>query len=154
MPKTKDEVLCFVKCQNKVLLINRNKAPFMGMWNAIGGHVEEGEEPIDASIRETKEEGEIIATNATLFSVFTWNYDDSVGYAYLIELPACFDLSEYPKRIDEGLVEFKDIDWILDDRNYGVVPDLRIFLKDIKEGNKQNYHLVYENEKLKEVIKK
>ena len=101
--KTKDEVLCFVKCNNKILLINRNKYPFMGMWNAIGGHVEVGESTIDAALRETKEESGIIVTNATLISKFTWNYDDSIGYAYLVELDDSFDLSGYPKKINEGI---------------------------------------------------
>lgn len=152
--KTKDEVLCFVKCNNKILLINRNKYPFMGMWNAIGGHVEVGESTIDAALRETKEESGIVVTNATLISKFTWNYDDSIGYAYLVELDDSFDLSSYPKKINEGIVDFKDIDWIIDEKNYGIVPDLRIFLNDIKKGLKNDYHLVYNNDKLVEVIKK
>ena len=37
--------LCFVKKGNKILMINRNKPPFMGMWNAVGGHIEKGETP-------------------------------------------------------------------------------------------------------------
>ena len=51
--------LCFVKKDNKILMINRNKSPFMGMWNALGGHLEKGETPIQCAIREVYEEGKI-----------------------------------------------------------------------------------------------
>ena len=32
--------LCFVRNGEKILMINRVKPPFMGMWNAVGGHPE------------------------------------------------------------------------------------------------------------------
>lgn len=152
--KNKKEALCFLLSNNKILLINRNKKPFMGMWNAIGGHIEEGEDELLGAIREIKEEAGLNVKSLELFSIFTWNYDDSVGYAYLVDLGKEFDLSSYPKAINEGILDFKDIDWILDPNNYGVIPDLRIFIKDIKDGNKNNYHLVYNDNKLIEVIKK
>ena len=149
--QTKDEVLCFVKWQDKILLINRNKYPFMGMWNAVGGHVEEGEAPSDAAIREIYEEANIKVSNVELISIFTWNYDDSVGYAYLAELDI-LDATKYPIKFSEGIVDIKDIDWIISDKNYGVVPDLKIFIKDIKNNLKNNYHLVYKDDKLVDVI--
>ena len=48
--------LCFVKKEDKILMINRNKPPFMGMWNALGGHLEEGEELSECVKRELLEE--------------------------------------------------------------------------------------------------
>ena len=57
-------------------------------------------------------------------------------------------------KINEGIIDFKDIDWILNTKNYGVIEDLRVFLNDIKNGSANNYHLVYDNSKLLEVIKK
>lgn len=146
--------LCFVKKDNKILMINRNKYPFMGMWNGVGGHVEEGEDPLAGAIREIKEEGNIIVNDATLISISTWNYDDDLIYVYVSTLDESFDLSKYPQRIDEGIIDFKDIDWVLDPNNYGIVPDLRLFIKDVKEGRKQNYHLVYDEDKLVDIIKK
>ena len=146
--------LCFVLKDNKILMINRNKYPFMGLWNGVGGHVEEGEEARDGAIREIKEEGNIDVDNASLISVSTWNYDDDLIYVYVSNLASDFDDSIYPLKINEGIIDFKDIDWVLDENNYGIVPDLRIFIKDIKENKRQNYHLVYDNDKLIEVIKK
>ena len=51
-------------------------------------------------------------------------------------------------------IDFKEIDWVLNLKNYGVIEDLRVFLDDIKHDRTQNYHLVYDNSKLMEVIKK
>ena len=146
--------LCFVKVDNKILMINRNKYPFMGMWNAVGGHVEEGEDVLAGAIREIKEEGNIEVNDVKLISISTWNYDDDLIYVYVSNLPSSFDISKYPIKISEGIIDFKDIDWVLDEKNFGIVPDLRIFISDIKHNIKQNYHLVYDNDKLIEVIKK
>ena len=147
--------LCFVKKGNKILMINRNKPPFMGMWNAVGGHIENGETPEQCAVREIYEESGIKVSSAKVISVFTWNYDDEIGYATLSELQDDIDSSfSFPLSTAEGIVDFKDIDWVLNEKNYGVIEDLRVFLSDIKNGVRQNYHLIYENSRLKEVIKK
>lgn len=136
-------------------MINRNKPPFMGMWNAVGGHIEKGETPEQCAVREIYEESGIKVSSAKVISVFTWNYDDEIGYATLSELQDGEDSSpSFPLSTAEGIVEFKDIDWVLNEKNYGVIEDLRVFLSDIKKGVKQNYHLIYENSELKEIIKK
>ena len=147
--------LCFVKKGNKILMINRNKPPFMGMWNAVGGHIEKGETPEQCAVREIYEESGIKVSSAKVISVFTWNYDDEIGYATLSELQDDIDSSfSFPLSTAEGIVDFKDIDWVLNEKNYGVIEDLRVFLSNIKNGVRQNYHLIYENSELKEVIKK
>lgn len=146
--------LCFVKKDNKILMINRNKPPFMGMWNALGGHKEENETALECAIREIKEESNVIVDNAKLISISTWNYDDDEIYVYVSTLPDDFDLSAYPLKIDEGIIDFKEIDWVLNLKNFGVIEDLRVFLNDIKEDQCNNYHLVYNDSKLVEYIKK
>ena len=146
--------LCFVKKDNKILMINRNKPPFMGMWNALGGHKEENETALQCAVREIYEEGNIKVDNARLISISTWNYDDDEIYVYVSELDDDFDISVYPVKINEGIIDFKEIDWVLNLKNYGVIEDLRVFLDDIKNNRTQNYHLVYDNSKLLEVIKK
>ena len=146
--------LCFVKKDNLILLINRNKSPFMGMWNALGGHKEENETAKQCAVREIFEESNIKVNDAKLISVSTWNYDDDEIYVYVSEVDKDFDISKYPLKIDEGIIDFKEIDWILNPKNYGVIEDLRVFLDDIKHDRAQNYHLVYDNSKLMQVIKK
>ena len=146
--------LCFVKKDNKILMINRNKPPFMGMWNALGGHLEDNETPKECAIREIYEESNVKVDNAELISISTWNYDYDEIYVYVSNLSDDFDISSYPIKINEGIIDFKDIDWIIHEKNYGVIADLRVFLKDIKENQKNNYHLVYDESKLVEYIKK
>ena len=151
----KEAVMCFVIKDEKVLMINRSKSPFMGLWNAVGGKVEENESPIKACIREVKEESGIDIKNPKLLSTFTWNYDKQISYAFVVNLSKSFDIKKYDYKTSEGVVAFKDFDWILDKRNYGVIEDLRIFISDIKEKRKRDYHLVYKGSHLKKVkIKK
>lgn len=40
----------------KVLSIKRGHEPFVGMWANPGGNIDEGEDPIDAAVRELEEE--------------------------------------------------------------------------------------------------
>jgi 8-oxo-dGTP diphosphatase len=126
----------------------------MGMWNALGGHLEDNETPKECAIREIYEESNVKVDNAELISISTWNYDDDEIYVYVSNLSDDFDISSYPIKINEGIIDFKDIDWIIHEKNYGVIADLRVFLKDIKENQKNNYHLVYDESKLVEYIKK
>ena len=140
--------LCFVKKEDTILMINRNKPPFMGMWNALGGHLEEGETPTQCAIREIYEESNVIVDNAKLISISTWNYDDDEIYVYVSTLPSDFDTEAYPIKINEGIIDFKDIDWIIHEKNFGIIADLRVFLKDIKENKSNNYHLIYDDAKL------
>ena len=151
----KKAVLCFVISGEEVLMINRNKPPFMGLWNAVGGKVKDGEDIFTASKREIFEESGISVNHAELLSSFTWNYDDEQGYATITRLlENDFNRKDFPKLTEEGIVDFKPIDWVLNAKNYGVIEDLRVFIGDIKNGRKRDYHLVYDGKNLIEVIVK
>jgi hypothetical protein len=53
-----------------VLLIRKNGGPFPGKFNGLGGHIEEGEHPQQAMIRELAEEGsKMFNTKADIVSV-------------------------------------------------------------------------------------
>lgn len=140
--------LCFVLFKDELLMINRVKPPFMGRWNAVGGHLNDGETIEACAIREIKEESGISVDKVKQISEFTWNYDDEIGYAYLATLPDDFDISAFPKKTEEGIVDFCDIDWVLDKRNDGVIDDLRVFLSDISVGEYKDYHLIYDGNSL------
>lgn len=51
--------LCFVFCGQDVLLIQRQREPDAGYWNAIGGKINRGEGPLEAAQRELQEEAGI-----------------------------------------------------------------------------------------------
>ncbi|HJM66842.1 MAG TPA: NUDIX hydrolase [Candidatus Thalassarchaeaceae archaeon] len=54
---------------NEVLLIRRGNNPWKGSWAFPGGFVELGENPLDAVLRELKEETGVIGTNPEILSV-------------------------------------------------------------------------------------
>ena len=135
----------------KIALVYREKK---NDYSFPKGHLEEGETPSQCAIREIYEESNVIVDNAKLISISTWNYDDDEIYVYVSTLPDDFDLSAYPLKIDEGIIDFKEIDWVFNLKNFGVIEDLRVFLNDIKEDQCNNYHLVYNDSKLVEYIKK
>ena len=146
--------LCFVRNGEKILMINRVKPPFMGMWNAVGGHLADGETPEQCAVREIKEESGITVDSVSLFSEFTWNYDDETGYALIADLPDDFDDSAFPLKTDEGIVDFMPVDWVINPKNDGVIEDLRVFIADIKNSDYKDYHLIYDGKRLKDVIVK
>jgi 8-oxo-dGTP diphosphatase len=51
--------LCFVFCGQDVLLVHRQHEPDAGYWNAIGGKIDRGEDPLEAAQRELAEEAGI-----------------------------------------------------------------------------------------------
>lgn len=57
--------ICFIRKSDKILLLNRNKKPNMGMWNGVGGKIEENETPYEGIIRETFEETGIELSSVT-----------------------------------------------------------------------------------------
>ncbi len=45
---------------NQVLLLEKSKPAFLaGQWIGVGGHIEEGETPFEAMVREAKEEADL-----------------------------------------------------------------------------------------------
>ena len=66
--------LGFIRCKenNKVLLLNRNKAPWMGLYNGIGGKLESGETPLESMIREGNEETGLNLLNFKSRGIMRW----------------------------------------------------------------------------------
>ena len=48
--------VCFIRKNNKVLLLRRNREPSKNKWTGVGGKAEFQEEPLETCIREAKEE--------------------------------------------------------------------------------------------------
>ncbi|MBO4594104.1 MAG: NUDIX domain-containing protein [Clostridia bacterium] len=148
----REAVMCFVFIDGKLLMINRNRPPFMGMWNVVGGKVERGETPEQACVREVFEESGIKIVSPERVSRFTWNYDDEIGYAFTVRVEKP-DLI-FPVGTEEGIVDLKPIPWVLSEKNYGVIADLRVFLKDIEKNEKHDYHLIYDGATLTDYVVK
>lgn len=116
--------LCIIKRNNELLLLNRNSTPAKGLWNGTGGKIEGDETPLECVIREVKEETSIDIKNFQIIykGQVTWTVDniDTGGFhIYLVEVPSDFSYST-PINTKEGILDWKSIDWILSEDNFGL----------------------------------
>lgn len=122
--------ICFIVQQDKVLLLNREKPSWMGSWNGVGGSLEDGETPEDCVLREVMEETAIKLEDVKFKGVVTWtvNGKPSGGmYAFISEIDESFEY-DTPRRVDEGILDWKRVDWILHPKNTGIAHNLPYFL--------------------------
>ncbi len=73
--------------KNHVLLILRDDSPdipYPNMWDIPGGHIEDGETPIECIIREMKEEIGTDINSCSLFKVY--NFMDRTEYVFSIRM--------------------------------------------------------------------
>ncbi|NGY69952.1 NUDIX domain-containing protein [Bacillus megaterium] len=59
-------------------MLNREKAPIMGLWNGVGGKIENGESPEEAAIREVWEETGIQLDSFVSQGVITWETPEGI----------------------------------------------------------------------------
>ena len=125
----------------------------MGQWNAVGGHQLENETILECAKREVLEETNIKIENIELIATFTWNYDDGLGFIFIAELDHAVDVNRYPLKTEEGILEFKDIEWINHPKNTGIIDDIKLFLVDIYQNQIRDihYHLTYDRNRLIDV---
>jgi 8-oxo-dGTP diphosphatase len=150
--------LGFIKRNDEILLINREKNPWKGCWNGLGGKIEQHETPKESMIREIEEETGIQLDPLTVIykGYLTWNVFDANGeglYIFLIELGPSFTLAT-PHKLGEGILDWKKIDWINDFENYGVADNIPYFLPFVLNDHKlYHYHCTFEGRELKSVTK-
>ena len=83
--------LVFIKCEDEILLINREKPSWMGRWNGIGGRIEDGETPDECAKRELFEETGMVVDDLQCLAKVGWiisdDYETLGGmYCYLGKL--------------------------------------------------------------------
>ena len=107
-------ILLFSKDTEKLLLVKRNKKPYPNMWNGIGGKIEVGETPIEAAIRECKEETGLTMINPKL--LVTYVYPKSNPMNSNTHLSVIYDFIDIEEVEDnyEGHYEWKDVEFALD----------------------------------------
>ncbi len=74
----KEEILLYLRD-------NKPEIPFPDYWDLIGGHVEEGETPEDALVREVKEELDIDLKEYSFFKIYeclTGDAYENIKYIY------------------------------------------------------------------------
>jgi len=74
----------FPLCGDRVLLLRHAEGGdrFRGLWNGVGGHVEAGEDPHSAALRELREEAGVVPESARLRAVV--HETGLLGHAYVL----------------------------------------------------------------------
>src|SRR5690606_23787766 len=68
-PSQRPSTLCYLVVDGRLLMLRRRKEPFSGHWTAPGGKIEPGETPLEAVVREMKEETGLSVSGLTLRAV-------------------------------------------------------------------------------------
>lgn len=138
-------VLVLLRYKDKYLLLNRNKPSWMGCWNGVGGKIEGDETPVQAAIRETKEETGLSVHIPNNYIRVLWKVldeENSLGgmYCFLADLDSIFDT---PIKSSEGILDFKDYDWIMNKANSGIAKNVPTILNALVNNIKKDYITIY-----------
>ena len=99
--------LLFVFQQDKMLLIQKKRGLGAGKINAPGGKLEEGESPLDAALREIKEEVGIRVEEATYAGEHRFQFTD--GYAMHVYVYRSDSYDGEPVETEEAIPFWCDI---------------------------------------------
>ena len=68
-------ILVYNKEEEKILMCKREKEPYKGKFNLVGGKVEQGEKELDAAYRELQEETGITKQDINLKHLMNFQYE-------------------------------------------------------------------------------
>ncbi|ACK91916.1 8-oxo-dGTP diphosphatase [Bacillus cereus] len=134
------QTLCFIKKNDELLMLNREKTPTKGLWNGVGGKMEDRETPLECVIREVKEETGIDINMVEYKGTITWEVDNSYSGGLFVFLAEVSDTYLYntPRKIEEGILDWKKISWTIDKKNLGGGEMIPAYLP-ILLGNQNKY---------------
>ena len=126
-------IMLFNKDYSKLLLIKRNKKPYKGCWNGIGGKIENDETPLEAAKRECMEETGISINNPKL--LVTYVYPETNVLNSNTKLNVIYDCVDEVSVSDndEGHYEWKNTDFVMNqnDKEIAGLSNLNQFVKEI-----------------------
>ncbi len=142
--------LCFLLNGDEVLMLHRRFPPNQGLWNGVGGHIEPGETPRQAAIREIQEETGYQAIELHFAGLLTWDGFEIPPGAITIftaDVPDKTFLTNH-----EGELAWQPRNWACTAPE--VVNNIHVFLPRILAGEPPlHYHFTYQNGKrIKDLI--
>lgn len=128
-------ILLFNVDMSKILLIKRKKNPYLGLYNGIGGKIEENESVFECCLRETIEEINVKLFNPKLLVTYIYPESNGLHKNSNIELNVMYDIIKESKieENEEGTFEWLPVEFVLDTNNkliagYG---NVGIFVREI-----------------------
>jgi 8-oxo-dGTP diphosphatase len=82
-PSYKVAVMCYLEKDGQVLLLRRNRPPFVGCWTAPSGKIEKDEDPCQALKREVFEETHLNILSPK-FRMILWEHGPNQHYQWLL----------------------------------------------------------------------
>lgn len=138
-----DCVLMFIRDKGKVLLIVKKRGLGQGKVNAPGGHIEPGETPLEAAIRETREEVGLTPLNPVSRGVLLFAFLD--GYTERCEVFEAKAFTGTPVATDEADPFWCDETAVPFDRMWA---DDRYWLPSLLAGKKIRARYVFDSDRL------
>ena len=137
--------LCFVQQGDDVLMLHRNQPPNQGLWNGVGGHIEPGEAPLQALLREVQEETGLALPSARFAGLLTWTgFETPPGGLYIYTAPLSEGNPPDLHLSDEGELAWKPRAWVCSAPE--VVSNIHVFAPAVLSGAApQWWHFDYHN---------
>ncbi|WP_028235402.1 NUDIX hydrolase [Pseudobutyrivibrio sp. MD2005] len=129
--------LCYLIKDGKYLMLHRTKKEQdinAGKYIGVGGHVEEGESPVDCIKREIKEETGLTVNTLKTRGYITFVMGDETEHAVLFTSDD-FD-GQLTENCDEGVLTWVDIDKVMD---LNLWEGDKVFLKILQEQEQKGY---------------
>lgn len=115
--------LCFLTRGESLLMLHRRNPPNQGLWNGVGGRLEQGETPRACAVREVYEETGFRMGQMTFGGILTWEGQGfPPGGLYLFTAAAP---DGEPRACDEGPLDWKPREWVF--TSVEVVSNIALF---------------------------
>lgn len=138
--------ICFIQQNDSILLLNREKSPWMGCWNGVGGKIHTDETPYAGAVREIEEETGLYLPDIVNRGCVTWDIDgERLSGMHLFHVRMKPDaLYQTPIATREGILDWKSMEWIMHPENQGVATNIPYFIQWlVQEESRGHYHCVY-----------
>ncbi len=132
--------LGFCISKNRVLMLLRNYPPNALLWNGLGGKIEIDETPDQNIKKELFEESglHVEVKNENYKGIVQWYIqdEDRIGgtHLFVFQIPDIIETRDLIAS-EEGILEWKEVDWALNPKNKEVVENIPHFLLDAIQSN-------------------